>query len=146
MEQVISEKARVALDQDEYNRNFNKMTERFNSVKEKYDQITAQIEDKKSRFIGAEHFVKTLLSEGEIKEFSPMLWHSRLDHAGVARDGNVTFVLRMGWSFNQSTFYRSLLKDNLYRVLSFCSVFCRFEQSAHEIDYRETRQQESYFR
>lgn len=27
---------------------------RFNSVKEKYDQLTAQIEDKKSRLLGAE--------------------------------------------------------------------------------------------
>ena len=96
MEDAISENARVALDQEEYNRHFNEMTDRFNSVREKYDQLTAQIEDKKSRLLGAEQFIKTLLSEGKIKEFSPMLWHSLLDHAIVARDGEITFVFKNG--------------------------------------------------
>lgn len=96
MEDAISENARVALDQEEYNRHFNEMTDRFNSVREKYDQLTAQIEDKKSRLLGAEQFIKTLLSEGKIKEFSPMLWHSLLDHAIVARDGKITFVFKNG--------------------------------------------------
>ena len=39
MEQAIQNNARVALDQEKYNQEFDEMTERFNGVKKKYDAI-----------------------------------------------------------------------------------------------------------
>jgi site-specific DNA recombinase len=96
MEQAIQNNARVALDQEKYNREFDEMAERFNSVKEKYDAINEKIEDKKIRHIQAGRFIKTLLTEDETTTFSPLLWQSLFDYAKVSRDGKITFVFRNG--------------------------------------------------
>ena len=96
MEQAIQNNARVALDQDKYNQEFDEMTERFNSVKKKYDTINEKIEDKKTRHIQAGRFIKTLLSEDEMATFSPLLWQSLLDYSKVSRDGKLTFIFRNG--------------------------------------------------
>jgi hypothetical protein len=96
MEQAIQNNARVALDQEKYNQEFDEMTERFNGVKKKYDAINEKIEDKKTRHIQAGRFIKTLLSEDEMATFSPLLWQSLLDYATVSRDGNLTFIFRNG--------------------------------------------------
>lgn len=63
------------------------MTERFNSVKEKYDAVCEKIEDKSTRHIQGGRFVKTLLSEDDAVAFSSILWQSLLDYAKVSRDG-----------------------------------------------------------
>ncbi|HHV03662.1 MAG TPA: hypothetical protein GXX64_07130 [Bacteroidales bacterium] len=96
MEQAIQNNASVALDQEKYNREFDEMAERFNSVKEKYDAINEKIEDKKIRHIQAGRFIKTLLTEDETTTFSPLLWQSLFDYAKVSRDGKITFVFRNG--------------------------------------------------
>lgn len=96
MEQAIQNNARVALDQEKYNQEFDEMTERFNGVKKKYDAINEKIEDKKTRHIQAGRFIKTLLTEDETATFSPLLWQSLLDYATVSRDGKLTFVFRNG--------------------------------------------------
>jgi site-specific DNA recombinase len=96
MEQAIQNNARVALDQEKYNQEFDEMVERFNRVKEKYDAINEKIEDKKTRHIQAGRFIKTLLAEDETTTFSPLLWQSLLDYAKVSRDGKITFVFRNG--------------------------------------------------
>jgi hypothetical protein len=96
MEQAIQNNARVALDQEKYNQEFDEMTERFNGVKKKYDAINEKIEDKKTRHIQAGRFIKTLLSEDEMATFSPLLWQSLLDYAKVSRNGKLIFIFRNG--------------------------------------------------
>lgn len=96
MEQAIHNNARVSLDQDKYNEAFDEMTEQFNVAKGKYDAVNEQIDDKKTRHIQAERFIKTLLSEDDSVTFSPLLWQSLLNHAKVSRDGKITFFLRNG--------------------------------------------------
>jgi len=96
MEQAIQNNARMVLDQEKYNQKFDEMTERFNSVKKKYDTINEKIEDKKTRHIQAGRFIKTLLFEDETATFSPLLWQSLLDYAKVSRDGKLTFIFRNG--------------------------------------------------
>ena len=96
MEHAIQNNARVALDQEKYNQEFDEMTERFNGVKKKYDAINEKIEDKKTRHIQAGRFIKTLLSEDEMATFSPLLWQSLLDYAKVSRNGKLIFIFRNG--------------------------------------------------
>ncbi len=91
-EQAIQISARVDLDQGKYNQEFDEMTERFNSVKKKYDAINEKSKGKKTRHIQAGRFIITLLSEDETAAFSPLLWQSLLDHARVSRDRKLTFI------------------------------------------------------
>ena len=72
------------------------MTERFISVKKKYDAINEKIEDKKTRHIQAVRFIKTLLSENETTTFRSLLWQNLLDYAKSLRDGKLTFIFRNG--------------------------------------------------
>ena len=96
MEHAIQNNARLALDQEKYNQEFDEMTERFNGVKKKCDAINEKIEDKKTRHIQAGRFIKTLLSEDEMATFSPLLWQSLLDYAKVSRNGKLIFIFRNG--------------------------------------------------
>jgi site-specific DNA recombinase len=47
MEQAIQNNARVALDQEKYNREFDELAEQFNGVKEKYDAINEKLKTRK---------------------------------------------------------------------------------------------------
>ena len=96
MEQAFQNDARVVLDQDKYNEEFDGITERFNSTNEKYDAVNEQIDDKKTRHIQAGQFIKILLSEDDSATFSPIFWQSLLDYASVSRDGHTIFVFRNG--------------------------------------------------
>lgn len=76
MEQAIQNNARVVLDQDKYNEEFDEITEKFNSTREKYDAVNEQIDDKKTRHIQAGQFIKILLSEDGSATFSPIFLQS----------------------------------------------------------------------
>lgn len=95
MEEAIRKNAKVALDQTEYNKSFDEMMVRFNQVKDTYEAVQQKIDDKKSRQVEAEFFVK-MIEEKEMDEFSPLLWHSLLDHVIASRDKCLEFIFRNG--------------------------------------------------
>ena len=51
MQSAISENSRVALEQNEYERRYADLTERYNTIKADYDKISEQIESKKAQEI-----------------------------------------------------------------------------------------------
>ena len=95
MEEDSRRNAKVALDQAEYNKSFDDMTERFNQVKEAYEAVQVKIDDKQSRQVEAEFFVK-MIEEKDLDEFSPLLWHNLLEHVIVNNDVCMNFIFRNG--------------------------------------------------
>lgn len=94
---AISENARVALDQKEYQKKFDDLDAQATAVKEKHDEIAVAISVMMSRRIAAQKFITTLSKlDGPIAEFNPELWGTLLDHATVYAGDDIRFTFRNG--------------------------------------------------
>ncbi|NJP41129.1 hypothetical protein HCH52_08700 [Oscillospiraceae bacterium HV4-5-C5C] len=94
MQQSIYENAHVALDQTEYQKHYDGLTERFGKAKARLEKVAAAISDKTTRQATIENFLKELQTlDGIITEFDPMLWVSLVDFITVNSkdDVRVTF-------------------------------------------------------
>ena len=91
----IEENARVALDQDEYNRRREGLVTRYKTAKNMLDEVEVKIAEKKSRKGLMEKFVTDLAAqEGFLAEFDERLWFSLVDFVTVGKDGTVTFTFK----------------------------------------------------
>lgn len=96
---LIARNARVAQDQFEYQRRFDKLTDEHATLLEKYHQLLDQISDLENRQAAYRYYKEQLatLDPASI-EFTPYLWHTLVDHAEVSVDGTITFTFRDGRS------------------------------------------------
>lgn len=96
---LIARNARVAQDQSEYQRRFDKLTDEHATLLEKYHQLLDQISDRENRQAAYRYYKEQLatLDPASI-EFTPYLWHTLVDHAEVSVDGTITFMFRDGRS------------------------------------------------
>ena len=97
MQQSIYENARVALDQTEYQKRYDGLTERFGKAKARLEEVTAAISDKTTRQATIEDFLLELRSlDGLVTEFDPMLWVSLVDFVTVYSKGDVRVTFKDG--------------------------------------------------
>lgn len=97
MQQSIYENARVALNQTEYQKNYDGLTERFGKAKDRLEEVTAAISDKTIRQATIEDFLRELqLLDGMITEFDPMLWVSLVDFVTVYSKDDVQVTFKDG--------------------------------------------------
>ena len=75
MQTAIAENSRTALDQNEYERRYADLTERYNTIKSEYDKISEQIESKKAQRELFKGFIRTLeKQDGLTCEFDAGIW------------------------------------------------------------------------
>ena len=97
MQQSIYENARVALDQTEYQKHCDGLTERFGRAKARLEEVTTAISDKATRQATIEDFLKELQSlDSMITEFDPMLWVSLVDFITVHSKDDVRITFKDG--------------------------------------------------
>ena len=97
MQAAINENARVALDQKEYQKRYDKLAERYAQAKKKHDDVAAKISNVMSARVASQQYVATLRSiDMPIAEFSPELWGTLLDHATVYSADDIRFTFRNG--------------------------------------------------
>jgi site-specific DNA recombinase len=97
MQQSIYENARVALDQTEYQKHYDGLTERFGKAKARLEEVTAVISDKANRQATIEDFLRELqLLDGMITEFDPMLWVSLVNFVTVYSKDDVRVTFKDG--------------------------------------------------
>ena len=97
MQQAISENARVALDQTEYQKKFDELSSRYAAVKAEHDEVVNRISNMLSARKAAQQFISTLRKlDTPVAEFSPDLWGTLLDHATVYADDDIRFTFRNG--------------------------------------------------
>lgn len=60
MQTAISENSRIALAQNEYERRYADLTERYNAIKVEYDRILEQMESKKAQKELLKRFIQAL--------------------------------------------------------------------------------------
>ena len=97
MQQSIYENARVALDQTEYQKRYDGLTERFGKAKARLEEVTAVISDKATRQATIEDFLRELQSlDGLVAEFDPILWVSLVDFITVRSKDDVRVTFKDG--------------------------------------------------
>ncbi|UUO92643.1 DUF3450 domain-containing protein [Schaalia odontolytica] len=99
IDQLIARNARVAHDQAEYQRRFDKLTSEHATLLEEYRRLLDQISDLDNRQAAYRYYKKQLatLDPASI-EFTPYLWHTLVNHAEVNVDATITFTFRDGRS------------------------------------------------
>ena len=97
MQQSIYENARVALDQTEYQKRYDGLTERFGKAKARLEKVTEVISDKQTRQATIEDFLKELQTlDGMVTNFDPMLWVSLVDFITVHSKDDVRVTFKDG--------------------------------------------------
>jgi len=83
---IVAENARIAQDQDEYQKRYNGLVQRYDAVKAKEAQSER-----------LENFIKVLKAQdGTIREFDGSLWGGMVEFVTVGRDKEITVTFRDG--------------------------------------------------
>ena len=97
MQKEISENARIAQDQGEYQKRYAELVEQFETAKARFDSLTAKIADKQTRCRASEAFVSELAQQNDyVAEFDEKLWHSLVDYATVYSENEISFTFKDG--------------------------------------------------
>ena len=98
MQTAIAENSRTALYKNEYERRYANLTERYNTIKSKYDKISEQIESKKAQRELFKGFIQVLEKQGTlIEKFDEGLWSSLMQEVVVKAKSDIRFIFKNGF-------------------------------------------------
>ncbi|MDK8338253.1 hypothetical protein HXT55_02585 [Gardnerella sp. KA00718] len=80
--------------QDEYEKKYTSLVNRFNTVESRLKEVKARIVDKQMRHDEVEYFIEDLKKQDLLTVFDENVWLSIVDHLTVHHDGKVdlTFI------------------------------------------------------
>ena len=97
IEKAISTNAITALDQEEYAKTYESLTERYQALQKRYTALTRQKAEKEFK---AEVLSGFLFEIGELDvldaEWSDSRFHAIVDHITIHNDGRLVFTFRNG--------------------------------------------------
>jgi hypothetical protein len=97
IQKYVYENARNAIDQAEYQQNYNALAERFNTAQTRLDAVSERISGAKARGQSIGVFVSELeKQEGLLAEFDNNLWCSLMDYVSVHSKDDMRFVFKDG--------------------------------------------------
>ena len=95
--QAVGQNASAALDQAEYSRKYNGLTERFHKAADRVKEIDAECARRKGQRREIESFRDAILANDEsVTVFSNELWNATIDRMTVNLDGSVKVAFRNG--------------------------------------------------
>ncbi len=95
IKKLVEDNARIAIQQDDYTRQYNSLVERMENAKSKYIGVLQQIQDLKARKENYKVFMKTLKAqETLITEFDEELWNTTVDNVTVIKGNNIKINFR----------------------------------------------------
>lgn len=93
---MISENARVVQNQELYQSKYDEMVKQYDSIKDRYEEVTTRISDNASRAEMLKHFMKTIESQPElITDFDEHLW-VLVDHMTIYNKDNIKVTFKDG--------------------------------------------------
>ena len=93
--QGISQNASMALNQEDYQQQYDSLAKRYEDAAKRVAPIEAECAARKARRHSIDVFLNSLLKSDEVvSEFSPTLWNAAVDHAMVSDMGRITFTFR----------------------------------------------------
>ena len=96
MHQSMYENARIALDQAEYKKYYDGLTERYDKAKVRLEEVKAVIDDKQMRQATIEAFLDELKRLDGVSEFQPALWYGLADYMTVYSKDDVRITFKDG--------------------------------------------------
>ena len=92
MEKCVSENARIAQNQEEYQKHYEGLVVRYDAAKERFDEVTEAISAKEVQSERLAVFIKQLKTQTEpVAEFDNQLWTSMVKYVTVGKDMTVVF-------------------------------------------------------
>ncbi len=126
MQTAIAENSRMALDQNEYERRYANLTERYNTIKSEYDKISEQIESKKAQRELFKGFIRALEKQGAlVEEFDEGLWSSLVQEVVVNAKDDIRFIFKNGFKIK-----RDKLNPDLIHII--------IEEKIQKFDYKRS--------
>ncbi len=97
LEKLISENARVPMDQTEYTKKYNSLAQKHNKLQKRLQTLTSEMDMKKAKRNLMEVFIATLKKqEVLITEFDESLWSTTLNYVVVKSDTELIFHFKDG--------------------------------------------------
>ena len=94
---IIAENARIAQDQEEYQKRYDGLAARYDAAKAKYDETESAISAKEAQSGRLEAFIKTLREQDSIiEDFDESLWGSMVESVTVGKEKEMTVTFRDG--------------------------------------------------
>ena len=94
---IVAENARVAQNQEDYNKRYNALVERYDKLKAEYDDTCTIIADREARYEQMGRFITVLKEQdGVLTEFDEGLWSSLVEKLVVKSKTDVTVVFKDG--------------------------------------------------
>ena len=102
IQSCIYENAHVALDQEEYQKRYGTLSDRFDKATARFEEIEEAIGSKQSRRAAIETFLNNLRDANIVDNFEVSLWCGLLDFVTVYSRDNVVFTFRNGTEIRYS--------------------------------------------
>ena len=94
---IVAENARIAQNQDDYQKRYDSLVKRYDETKAQYDAISEAIAAKEAKNVRLSEFISLMRSQkGVASEFDIGLWSSTVDFVTVGRDKDITVTFRDG--------------------------------------------------
>ena len=94
---LIMQNARIAMDQEQYQKEFDELVERHSRVKQEYEEQAIAAEQDVGRVAQIDYFISTLEElNAPVTEFDEQLWISMVDHVVVHSKEDIRVVYRDG--------------------------------------------------
>ncbi len=93
----VAENARIAQDQEAYQRRYDGLVARYDKAKARLDEVTAAITAKELQRERLTGFIETLARQGEpLEDFDKQMWSGLVDCVTVGKGGSMTVEFRDG--------------------------------------------------
>ena len=96
-EKTVMQNARIAQNQEEYQRHYDGLVARYDAAKARLDEVTEAVSAKETQSERLAVFINKLKVQTEpVTEFDEQLWASMVDYVTVGADKGMTVVFRDG--------------------------------------------------
>ena len=97
IQQSINQNAKVPLKQEEYQKRYDGLVQRFNATKANLETVSAALNDKVPRRKTIEIFLHALKKqEQQLTDFDPLLWRSLVEYVTVFKENKVDVTFKNG--------------------------------------------------
>lgn len=96
MERLIAMNAAMAMDQDEYDRQFAEYEARYNEIRQRIAKVESEQKQRIGKRSKLAEYLETLRDQGLISSFNETLWYGTVEQVRVTTEGNLRFIFRDG--------------------------------------------------
>jgi uncharacterized tellurite resistance protein B-like protein len=94
---LIKENSKSSMSQDEYNKKYGELTNRYEKTKKKQEELIEARSNKKAQALNMKSFISNLKqAEDKLSDWNEHIWMLMVNSAVVHRDNHITFKLNNG--------------------------------------------------